>query len=260
MPDCPNCGSQVSAGSKFCPECGRSLADAPGRAAPPAWRRWPPDPLLVIAAALVAGGVVLLVAGEWAWGVVALLAAGLVFLSQREAERRAARYALAGFGARIGAVRNVFAARSRGQLDLFRARRERAELEAARTRALQQLGHAVYYKDKKGTESAKTAVAEVVAQIEAKEAEIATLIKNVHERVQRAQFGVRPTEKLEQPPEPARVPEPWPPPDEGTPPEPAPSPSPEPEPSPAEPPPKPEHPPMPQTKAGKRKARSTRSK
>lgn len=260
MPDCPNCGSQVSAGSKFCPECGRALADASGAAASPTWRRWPPDPLLVVAAALVAGAVVLLVAGEWAWGVVALLGAGLVFLSQREAERRAARYALAGFGARIAARRDVFAARSRGQLDLFRARRERAELEPEQTRALQQLGHAVYYKDKAGTESAKAAVAEVVAQIEAKEAEIDTLIKGVHERVQRAQSSVRPTERLEQPPEPARVPEPWPPPDEGTPPEPAPSPSPEPEPSPAEPPPKPEHPPMPQTKARKRKSRSTRSK
>jgi outer membrane biosynthesis protein TonB len=260
MPDCPNCGSQVSAGSKFCPECGRALVDASGAAASPTWRRWPPDPLLVVAAALVAGAVVLLVAGEWAWGVVALLGAGLVFLSQREAERRAARYALAGFGARIAATRDVFAARSRGQLDLFRARRERAELEVERTRAFQQLGQAVHYKDKAGTESAKSAVAEVVAQIEAKETEIDTLIKQVQARVQRAQFGVRPTERLEQPPEPARVPEPWPPPDEGTPPEPAPSPSPEPEPSPAEPPPKPEHPPMPQTKARKRKSRSTRSK
>lgn len=260
MPDCPNCGSQVRAGSRFCPECGRGLADAPGTAAAPTWRRWPPDPLLVVAAALVAGAVVLLVAAEWAWGVVALLGAGLVFLGQREAERRAARYALAGFGARIAARRDVFAARSRGQLGLFRARRERAELEPERTRAFQQLGHAVYYKDKAGTESARAAVAEVVAEIEAKEAEIDTLIKEVHERVQRAQSGVRPTERLEQPPEPARVPEPWPPPDEGTPPEPAPSPSPEPEPSPAEPPPKPEHPPMPQTKARKRKSRSTRSK
>jgi outer membrane biosynthesis protein TonB len=260
MPDCPNCGAQVLAGSKFCPECGRALAEAPGRTVSPAWRRWPPDPLLVIVVALVAGAVVLFVAGEWAWGVVALLGAGLVFLSQREAERRAARYALAGFGARIAATRDVFAAHSRGQLDLFRARRERAELEADRTRGFQQLGHAVYYKDKAGTESAKTAVAEVVAQIEAKEAEIDTLIKQVQERVERAQSGVRPTERLEQPPEPARVPEPWPPPDEGTPPEPAPSPTPEPEPSPGEPSPKPEHPPMPQTKARKRKARSTRSK
>jgi hypothetical protein len=270
MPECPNCGSEVPAESKFCPECGRALVEAPGRAASPVWRRWPPDPLLVIVAALVAGAAVLFVAGEWAWGIVALLGAGLVFLSQREAERRAARYALAGFGARIAATRDVFAARSRGQLDLFRARRERAELEAERSRGFQRLGHAVYYKDKAGTESAKKALAEVVAQIEAKEAEIETLIKEVNERVERAQSGVRPTEKLEQPPEPARVPEPWPPPDEGTPPEPAPSPDPEPEPppspdpepepSPAEPPPKPEHPPMPQTKARKRKVRSTRSK
>ena len=260
MPECPNCRSEVSPGSKFCPECGRALADAPGRAVSSPWRRWPPDPLLVVVAALVAGAVVLLVAGEWAWGVVALLGAGIVFLFQREAERRAARYALAGFGARMAATRDVFAARSRGQLDLFRARREHADLQAERTRAFQQFGQAVYEKDKAGTESAKAAVADVVAQIEAKEAEIDTLIKGVHERVQRAQSGVRPTERLEQPPEPARIPEPWPPPDEGTPPEPAPSPSPDPEPSPDEPPARPKHPPMPQTKARKRKAKSARSK
>ena len=202
MPDCPNCASKVPAGSKFCPECGRVLADAPATAASPAWRRWPPDPLLVVVVALVAGAVVLLVAGEWPWGVVALLGAGLVFLSQREAERRAARYALAGFGARIAATRDVFAARSRGQLGLFRARRERAELEPERTQAFQRLGHAVYHKDKAGTESARAAVAEVVAQTEAKEAEIDSLIKEVQQRVHRAQSGVRPTERLEQPPEP----------------------------------------------------------
>ena len=38
--------------------------------------------------------------GVWAWGLVVLLVAGLLFLSQREAERRAA----AGFGDRTAAI------------------------------------------------------------------------------------------------------------------------------------------------------------
>lgn len=206
MPDCPNCGSKVPGASKFCPECGRALTDSGGTAVRPRRRRWPPDPLLVVVGALAVGALVLLVAGEWAWGVVALLGAGLVFLSQREAERRAARYALAGFGARFAATREAFAARSRGQLDLFRSRRERAELEAERTKTLRELGHAVYYEDKEGIKSAKAAVVAVADRIEAKEAEIDTLIRQIDERVQRAQSGFRPTEKLEQPPGPRACP------------------------------------------------------
>jgi hypothetical protein len=108
----------------------------------------------------------------------------------------------------------------------------------------------VFYGDNGGTKSAKADVEAIVERISKKEAEIDTLIRQTGERVQRAQAGVKPTEKIqaEQPPEPARIPEPWPPPDEGDPP----TPFPEPEPTPAEPPPAPEHPPMPQSK-GRRK-------
>jgi hypothetical protein len=205
--------------------------------------------VLVIAVLVLIGSIVLLAGGVWAWGLVAFLAAGILFLTQREAERRAAKYALLGFR-RFFATRASLAARSRGQLELFRARRERAELEAERSRGLHRLGHAVFYGDKGGTKSAKADVEAIVERISKKEAEIDTLIRQTGERVQRAQAGVKPTEKIqaEQPPEPARIPEPWPPPDEGDPP----TPFPEPEPTPAEPPPAPEHPPMPQSK-GRRK-------
>jgi outer membrane biosynthesis protein TonB len=206
---------------------------------------------MVIVVLVGVGAIILLAGGLWAWGLVALLGAGILFLSQREAERQAARYAVAGFRERVAATQAALAARSRGQLELFRARRERAELEAERGRALFQLGNAVFYGDKAGTKASKASVQAVVDRIQEKEAEIEALIRQTDERVQRAQAGVKPTERIqaEQPPEPPQIPEPWPPPDEGTPP----TPEPVPEPSPDDPVPAPEHPPMPQTKQARRR-------
>ncbi|MEO8290365.1 MAG: zinc-ribbon domain-containing protein [Gaiellaceae bacterium] len=251
MPDCPHCGSPAPAESHFCPECGRPLGVKGSETVvrPPSARLWPPDPYLVIVAALLAGAIILLVTGTWAWGLAALLGAAVIFLAIREGERRAAAYALGGVRARFSARRGTLAARSRGQIDLFRARRERAELEAERVRALQRLGHAVFYEGDEGIEGARAAVQGVVDRINEKEAEIQALIEHTDKRVQRAQAGVRPTEKLEAPPEPARIPEPWPPPDEGEPPAPAEVP----EPSPDQPAPEPERPPTPQAKKKKRR-------
>jgi hypothetical protein len=150
---------------------------------PVAPRLWPPDPFLIITGALLIGAIVLLVAGVWAWGVVALLAAVVVFLASRAEERRQAKYVLGALGARFSASRDSIAARSRGQIDLFRVRRERAELESERTRAMQRLGHSVFYEDETGIESSKAAVQEVVDTIAAKEAEIQALMDRTEERV-----------------------------------------------------------------------------
>jgi zinc-ribbon domain len=239
--DCPNCGTTVPSQSRFCPECGRPLAESPN--APAYRRRWPPEAFHIVVALIAIGGIILLAGGAWAWGLVVLLLAALLFLSQREAERRAAQRAWGNFRARFSATREAVTARSRGQLELFRARRERAELEAERTRAFQRLGQAVYWEDEAGTKAVCEELDTVAERISEKEAEIETMVKDIERRVQQAQAGGSPTQKLETvPPEPARVPEPWPPPDEGTPP------TPEPDPSPVEPPPEPEHPPAPQTR------------
>ena len=249
--ECSNCGSRVPRASRFCPECGRPLAaDTPETAAyeAPPRRSWLPDPLVLVAVLIGVGAAILFVGGEWVWGLVVLLLAVVVFLARAEVERRTARRRLAAFGARFSAHRGAFSARSRGQLELFRARREMAELEAQRGRWYADLGRAVFEEDETGIEAAKNALGGLTEHIREKEAEIQTLMEQIDERVRQAQAGVAATEKMEAPPEPARIPEPWPPPDEGDPPEPAIVP----EPTPDAPPPEPERPPTPQ---GKRRAK-----
>lgn len=174
-----------------------------------------------------------------------MLTAGALFVALRGLDRRAVRHVASDFRYRAAATREAMAVRSRGQLEVFRARRELAELEADRNRLYRDLGRAVYEGDETGTRAARNALDGVVERIRGKEAEIDSLIRSTEERVQHVQAHTRPTERMEAP-EPARVPEPWPPPDEGdlpTPPTPAPG---EPTPGPEEPAP-PQHPPMPQT-------------
>lgn len=249
MLECPHCGTEIPAASRFCLECGRPLAaTAPARAYP--WRSIP-DAVLLVAAGAAVAGIVLLAAGLTSLGILALIAAVVVAIA-RGLDRRRAEYALAGLRMRAAATREAMAARSRGQVELFRARRELAELETERNRLFRDLGIAVYHGDEGETNGARAAVSAIVGRIAEKEAEIETLRRNVEERVQRAQASVSPTERLEVPPDPAHVPEPWPPPDEADLPEPAPT-----EPGPLGPsgpdePAPPQHPPPPQHRSRER--------
>ncbi len=236
----------MPAEAAFCGECG---APNPVAGVETRLRKyWSPPDLGLLGGLLLAGaGIVLFGAQVWLWAALALVLAGAVFLLRWEASRRRAGTAVA----RLSAQRRVVRARSRGQLELFRLRRELAELQSERNQAYQELGRATHAGDAHAARAATTHVDDARAHIEAKEAEIATLLAEMKERVRRAQGGVAPTDRLEAPPEPARVPEPFPPPDEGNPPEPAhvpePFPEPVPEPSPGDPPPEPEHPPAPET-------------
>lgn len=244
--ECPHCGTAIAVESRFCAECGRPLAPETEELGEPvlvrpAWRLWPPDPVWIIAALVGVGGVILLVGGEWAWGVAALLAAVLIVLLRTRLRGRRAAHALSHLGSRAAATREAWAARSREQVEVFRARRELSDLAAERSRLFRDLGYAVYHDDETGMNATRAALAALHDRIEEKETEIETLRRQTEERVHQARAHVEPTERLEVPPEPARVPEPWPPPDEGDlpgPPTPAPG---EPAPGPEEPAP-PEHP------------------
>jgi predicted nucleic acid-binding Zn ribbon protein len=231
--ECPNCGSAVPAESRFCPECGRPLPTAEEEA--PRTPRL--DPFLLLVALVVIGGLILFVGGEWAWGVAAVLLAGILLLGRREVERRRAARALASLRARAAAAGEAVAARSREQVEVFRARRELAELDAQRARAFHELGRAAFYEDDAGIESARSTITALLERMREKEGEIERLREETERRVGRAQLQARPTERLEASPDTATVPEPWPPPDAGDVPDPVPTPPP-----PSEPAPTPEEP------------------
>ena len=231
MPDCDHCGTALAAESRYCPECGGRL----GEEASSRLRLPPPSPLLAIAVLVGIGGIILLVGAVWAWGVVALLGAAVLFLFDLVVDRSAAARVLADARGRVAATKESVALRSRGQMGVFKARRELAELHIEKDRIFRQLGEAVYSEDDEGIKGARTAADAVVGRIRDKEAEIETLIRETEALVQRVQAPIQETVKLEAPPEPARVPEPWPPPDEADIPEP-------PRPSPGEPTPRPEEP------------------
>jgi hypothetical protein len=215
----------------------------------------------VAGGALALAGVVLLGAQAWLWGALVLAAAAAVFVLRWETGRRGTGAALGTARARLSTHRRVVGARSRGQIELFRLRRELAELQAEQSRAFQDLGRATYVGEAAAAEAATARVGETGDRIEALKTEIADLVREMRERVREAQ-GEAPPESARvpepfpppdegAPPEPARVPEPFPPPDEGAPPEPArvpePFPQPVPERSPDDPAPAPGPPPAPET-------------
>jgi DNA polymerase-3 subunit gamma/tau len=125
------------------------------------------------------------------------------------------------------AVESV-AVHSSARVELYRLRRELAELLAQRAECARLLGEAVYADDAEGTKTARAQLAELDGLVSAKEEEMEQTAAEAMERIQRAQLQVQPTQI--ETPEP--VPEPFPEPS----PAPQPVPVPEPTPEPSEPP------------------------
>jgi zinc-ribbon domain len=203
--ECANCGTGVAGNARFCPECGRSLDPAGGPLdAPVHARAWfrprVSERVVLVAVGALVVGAVLGARGAWAWALVAILAAAVVLLSL---DRLAGgRRPVADLRARAAAARETMAARSREQVELFRARRELTALESERTRLFRDLGRAVYDGDGTGTRVARSGLDDVASAIEAKEAEIEVLKRETSERVDEAQASARPTERLRTAPQP----------------------------------------------------------
>ena len=149
--------------------------------------RRPLDLLLPLALGVSGGAVILFAYGIWGWGVALLLAAALLLGVRAEIRRLGARVTLETVQKRAAAVGRVLAVRSRGQMEIFRARREYADLEAERSRLFRDLGEAVYGGDEAAEKAARQALESVVRALAEKEGEIAKLIEETEARVKLAQ-------------------------------------------------------------------------
>ena len=181
--ECPICGAAVAAESTVCDECGSPLT--PSGKLELYLRKYSParDLGLLAGLALAGAGIVLVAVEQWLWAILALVLAAVVFLVRWEAGRRRTATAFA----RLSAQRRVVGARSRGQIELFRLRRELAELQAERSQGYQDLGRATHAGDDAAASAATAHVNDVLSRIEAKEAEVAVLLEEMRERIRRAQ-------------------------------------------------------------------------
>ncbi len=255
---CANCGSRLTKKARFCPECGARVGassdetaiqelppDETGQvpvamttAEPRFFGVTPPAAVIALAGASLALAIVLLLTDHFIVGGILLVVAGVLFmlfagLVRRAPETpvaRASAGAVSAVRARAGYAVETLAAHSSARVELFRLRRELAELLGQRAEFARALGEAVYADDPQATESARSRMAEIDALISAKEEQMQQTAAGAMERIERAQLQVQPT-MIETPEPPTPSPEPFPSPSEP----PAPTPIPEPTPEPSEP-------------------------
>jgi hypothetical protein len=145
------------------------------------------DPVLLAGIALAVAGLVLVGLRLWAWGVLLLLLAAVVLVLSTQVGRRHSAWAAVAVRSRLTFHGRVVGARSRGQVELFRLRRELAELQSERGAAYQELGRATHAGDASAAAAAAARLDELLPRIGTKEAEIASLVSKMEERVKQAQ-------------------------------------------------------------------------
>jgi hypothetical protein len=259
MANCPTCGARVGKHARYCPQCGGPLEagdtrplDLPPeetgpvpvdvtRVEPQLYGVTPASGLLVLAAMAAIATIALFATGHWPialilFGVTVLLLLLFMEAARRRPDGRVTRTtaeAIDGFRARAGVAADAVATRGRAATQLLALRRELHKMSRVRSRALYELGDAVYRDDEGATKIARGRVEELDRLAAEREAEMHAVRERTQERLAQRRLEVQPTEVAEQqpepdpkpsegnPPEPARIPEPYPPPDEGTPPQPA---------------------------------------
>lgn len=217
---CANCGARLPKRSRFCPECGTRVGESPQETAV---QQVPPDETGPVPVQYET-------ARPRYFGV---FRGARIFGPAWQRVRETTGYAVESVSVHTSARR-----------DLYRMRRELAELLARRAESARILGESVYAGDEEATGVARAQLAEVDGLVTAKEDEMRQTAEAAMERIQRAHLQVQPTQVETPPPAPEPFPEPSPPPQPVPVPEPVPEPSeppgpvhvPEPAPEPSPPP------------------------
>jgi zinc-ribbon domain len=276
---CVHCGAEISAGSRFCPQCGRRVGEGDTRVQPMPEEETGPVPVevvqakprfygvtpaalvLVLAGAAAALAVVFFVRGDWPIGLVLtgvalILLAFFVETARRRPSGRVTRASADAFHnvrTRTSGAADSLATRGRAMSRVMGLRRELRRMASQRERLLYELGAAVYRGDDQAIDTTRGRLDELDRQMASTEAQMQDVVAAAQQRIEARRLEVQPTEVVEpcgegpkpgetNPPEPAVIPEPYPPPDEASPPQPAVIP----EPGPAvipEPAPEPQEPP-----------------
>lgn len=209
---CSHCGGPLPADAMFCPSCGRR-ADAP-----PVQRDFPIDvqhaqpryfglgpPVFVFSAtvALLVLGIVLIVTGPLAAGVLAVVVALCLLPSFLAGARRwpETRVARAGVSTadrvrdEAGAAVDSISTWSRAGRDVARLRREQFQLRRERDATIRELGVSVYSEDGRADEL-KGAARELDERIAASEASLRRAIAGARRRTRKGRAAVVATEVI----------------------------------------------------------------
>jgi hypothetical protein len=208
MTTCAHCSAALPDAAAYCPQCGRP---ATGDAAPvevhhaePKWfGLGPPLFVLGVAVALVLLGIVLLLAGSVAFGVLALVVGLCLFPTFLAGARRWPDHTVSRVGLstaervkdETGVAVESISAWSRAGRDVLRLRREQFALRRERDAKIGALGRA-YYEDDARAGELKAEAKELDARIAANERELERAVREARGRVRRGRAAVVTTEVI----------------------------------------------------------------
>lgn len=212
MDTCSHCGGEVPANATFCPSCGRRTDAAPAprdvpvdfqHAQPRYFGLGPPIFVFVVSAVLFLVGIVLLLAGSVAFGVLAIVIALGLLPTFVAGARRWPDTPIARIGVstadrvrdEAGVAVESISAWSRAGRDVARLRKEQFRLRRERDALIRDLGQSVFDEDGRADEL-KASAKELDERIERNERALQRAIASARRRTRKGRAAVAATEVI----------------------------------------------------------------
>jgi hypothetical protein len=210
---CAHCGGELPANATFCPSCGRRTTAAAEREGPIDVQHAEPryfglaPPVFVFAAAvtLLVLGVVLLLTGVFAVGVIAIVVAATLLPAFLAGARRWPDSRIAQLGVstaervrdEAGVAAESVTTWGRASREIARLRREQFGLRRERDGKIRELGAAVYADQDERAGELKAAARELDRRLEENERTLQRTIAGARRRMRKERAAVVTTEKIE---------------------------------------------------------------